>query len=113
VLTIVFILMNSWAIVLGIQAQHANTERRHQICLADEREHLQQVDQLRVTYDYLSGLTDRQRRTALNRALLQQLPMVEKQANTDVAPEFCDEPNVGLPEPDPLVPERPPGLVVP
>ena len=95
-------------------------ERRDQICLSAEREHLNAVTRLDRTYRYLVGLTPREARTRLNEAILRQLPEIESEARTDVAPLFCDEPGeraekagappVGLPEPDPEVPQRPAGI---
>jgi hypothetical protein len=92
-------------------------ERRHQSCLGTEREHLNNVTQLKRTYAYLVTLTPEDQASSINQAVLRQLPATEEQAHTDVAPEFCDEPGaaaekagakpVGLPEPDPVVPERP------
>jgi hypothetical protein len=91
-------------------------ERRDQICLSAEREHLNSVNQLKRTYEYLNSLPDEafvpSAANAINLAVLRQLPTTEDEANTDVAPEFCDvtlkggKP-VGLPEPDPIVPSRP------
>jgi hypothetical protein len=82
-------------------------ERRHQICLSAEREHLGNVTRLLRTYDYLQELDPQRPLSLLNKAILRQLPDVELEARTDQAPEFCDEPDLGLPEPDPLVPPRP------
>lgn len=101
-----------------------STERRNQICLSDEREHKENVDRLVRTYGYIESLTPRQRGNAINQAVILQLPVTEKTAQTDTAPDFCDEPGVkneklyqrtqgeqgkppvGLPEPDPVVPKR-------
>jgi hypothetical protein len=82
-------------------------ERRHQICLAAEREHLAAVDRLKRVYAYLTGDN---RQPALDRVALAELPRTEEQARWDVAPEFCDVPGLGLPEPDPVVPGRPAGI---
>jgi hypothetical protein len=87
-------------------------ERRHQVCLSAEREHLNSVNQLKRTYQYLVTLTPEDAGSSINQAILRQLPTTEEEASTDVAPEFCDVTNpdgspVGLPEPDPVVPKRP------
>lgn len=82
-------------------------ERRDQICEQAERVHLQEVVELRRTYDYLDGLQPEQLKDPLNATVLTFLPQTEHTAQTDSAPPFCDEPGVGLPEPDPVVPKRP------
>jgi hypothetical protein len=68
------------------------------------------VRALRKTYLYLEQLKPAERRTTLNRFILHKLPSVEREARTDQAPGFCDEPGIGLPEPDPRIPQRPKGL---
>jgi len=95
-------------------------ERRHQICLSAEREHLNDVIGLRRTYSYLESLTPTEREQTLNRFIIRGLAQAEDKVNVDPAPAFCDEPGVqaerrgeppvGLPEPDPVIPKRPPGL---
>jgi hypothetical protein len=100
-------------------------ERRDQICLSDEREHLNEVQQLKNTYLYLVNLPDSEVGNTFNRFIISQVPKTEEEAKIDTAPEFCDEPGakaekewrdskgergappVGLPEPDPEIPERP------
>lgn len=87
-------------------------ERRDQSCLGDELEHLKDVRRLRQTYKFLldppPSLRD------LVPLVRIQLPVVEDDAR-DRAPLFCDETQpdgspVGLPEPDPRIPERPRAL---
>jgi hypothetical protein len=90
--------------------EREGVERRQQSCQLFESDHLADVQALRRTYHYLGGLSARERRTGINRALLVNLPRTEQEARTDSAPDFCDKPGVGLPEPDPVVPERPRGL---
>ena len=110
------------------QVAREGVERRNQVCLSAEREHKAAVDRLRRTYRYIAGLSYRQSRSNLNRAIIAQLPQVESEGRTDVAPDFCDEPGekaeklwfrthgkqgappVGLPEPDPKIPQRPAGI---
>jgi hypothetical protein len=94
------------------QIKREGVERRDQICLSAEREHLSKVLQLSRTYEYIKLLDPSEYTTSLNQAVLRQLPQTEEAAKTDVAPAFCDETlpggkPVGLPEPDPVVPERP------
>lgn len=107
------------------QIREEGTERRGQICLQAEREHLNSVNSLKNTYLYLLNLSTEERGSTFNRFIIAQVPRTEDEANNDVAPDFCDEPGVeaeklyertggkegsppiGLPEPDPVVPKRP------
>lgn len=84
--------------------------RTDQVCRLFETDHLADVTRLRNTYAYLDALPAKERGAPLNRALLRQLPQLEDEAGTDQAPEFCDEPGVGLPEPDPVLPKKPESL---
>lgn len=103
------------AAVAQIEAEGA--DRRNQNCEILERQHAETVRSLKLTYDYLAGLTPAQRQEPLNKLLITQLPQTEKQARIDQAPAYCDEPGaaaeakgadpVGLPEPDPVIPKRP------
>ena len=83
-----------------------SAERRDQTCNLFETDHLQDVRQLRATYRYLAGLPLEERTRPLTQAVLQGLPQLEREARADPAPDFCDEPFVGLPEPDPVIPKR-------
>jgi hypothetical protein len=91
-------------------------KREDQFCLLVERAHRQDVRQLRSTYAYLISLPPEDIHSVLNQLVLRELPSTELKAHTDSAPKLCDEPghygdkNVGLPEPDPEVPKRPPQL---
>ena len=92
------------------------TERRDQSCRQFEGDHLADVQRLKRTYAYLSMLPRREYGSPITVAIVQQLPELEEKARTDSAPEFCDEPGaaaekrgekpVGLPEPDPEIPDR-------
>lgn len=82
-------------------------ERRDQVCTRDEREHQRAVEGLKLTYDFLVSLTPQERRGGINGLLLRELPRTEERARLSAAPEFCDEPNVGLDEPNPEIPKRP------
>jgi hypothetical protein len=82
-------------------------ERRDQSCVADEREHKDNVDALKRTYLALDSPTTREQLgPGLVRLIVQMLPQAESAARTDQAPKYCDEPGVGLPEPDPRPPDR-------
>ena len=88
-------------------------ERRGQICLSFETTHLNEVQQLSDTYRFLRELPEADKHTSLTKAIVQNLPMLEKNAKSDqdssgiFVPTYCDAPNVGLPEPDPIPPQRP------
>lgn len=88
-------------------------ERRGQVCLSFEGAHLNEVKQLEKTYAYLVALPANERGTTLNQTVLAGVPDLEKDAKSDqddngvFVPDYCDEPNTGRPEPDPVVPKRP------
>lgn len=97
------------------QIKAEGVERRDQICTAAESADLANVTRLRRTYDYLQALSPAEFDTPINRAVLVSLPQVESDAKTPTAPAFCDVTlkhgvPVGLPEPNPIVPTRPPEL---
>jgi len=101
--------------IIAAQTQE-RVARSNQSCELFETDHLQDVQQLRQTYRYLISLTPEERQEPLNRFVLINLPDAEQQALVDRAPEYCDgeQPNgddIGLPEPDPKVPDRPAELV--
>lgn len=85
-------------------------ERRDQSCRLFEGDHLADVQSLEKTYEYLGALTPEERKTTLNKTILNGLAEQEREAKVDSAPDFCDKPNTGLPEPDPVVPTRPPSI---
>lgn len=90
-------------------------ERRDQSCRISEAKQAKDVSQLERTYRYLLDLSPSEARSTLNQAILQGLPLVEKEARLDDAPPFCDEHDpdgkpIGLAEPDMKVPDRPAGL---
>lgn len=89
-----------------------SADRRDQSCLIFERQEAEDIDALERTYSYLSGLSAAQLDEPLNRAVLAQLPRTVRDAQTPDAPAYCDEPDVGLPEPvrPPRFPRRPPNL---
>lgn len=87
-----------------------SVERRDQNCLLFERSQQRSVQALANTYKYLGGLTPRQLAEPLNRAVLANLPQTISEAQTADAPPYCDDPGVGLPEPNPVVPKPPKGL---
>lgn len=84
--------------------------RRDQACLRDETAHKRDVRQLRQTYKFLAAPPPSLR--DLVPLIVAQLPRTEQEAE-DKAPAFCDEPGIGLPEPDPVIPRRPRALSLP
>lgn len=92
------------------EVRRESRQRVEQDCLKEERDHLKDVKNLRRTYRFLVNYPEDQRTDPLYIALIQTLPQTESAARTDNAPLYCDEPNVGLPEPDPAVPKRPKSL---
>jgi hypothetical protein len=89
------------------QIDREGVERRHQICLTDEKVQGDIVVRLNRTYGYVKELQPAEYTDTLNRFIILSLPDLEDDAETDAAPAFCDEPGVGLPEPDPEIPPRP------
>jgi hypothetical protein len=98
------------AVVLNVKLEDEGANRRDQSCELFESAHLADVEGLRRTYGYLVELTPEQAAEPINRLLIRLLPEAEREARKDRAPEYCDEPRIGLPEPDPVVPERPAAL---
>lgn len=83
-------------------------KRRDQLCLADENAHLRDVKKLRATYRFLLGPPPP---APSSLVLAVRLGLSSQEADArDHAPDFCDEPGIGLPEPDPIIPRRPKAL---
>lgn len=92
--------------VESLRARSAN-------CLQFERDHLRDVKQLRDTYAYIRQLEPSELGDPINRFVIGRLPETEAKARTDTAPGYCDNPGLGLPEPDPVVPCRPRVILAP
>lgn len=95
------------------QAKHAissfkkeSFQRRDDSCEISEREHLTDVKALRQTYKYIDSLKPDEVKDTLNQFIIANMPQTEQNARIDVAPEYCDEPHIGLPEPDPVLPKK-------
>lgn len=101
------------SVALYSKATGEADKRRDQTCRLFEGDHLQDVKQLRDTYRYLGALRPSERAQTINVFVLRNLPQLERAARIDSAPAYCDEPGVGLPEPDPVVPKRPRSIVLP
>lgn len=101
--------------VIGTQANVSRLEKEShdridETCRISETKQKSDVDALAATYRYLGQLKAAEFSQAINRAVLAGLPRTVREAQTDDAPDYCDEPHVGLPEPDPVLPKRPPGI---
>lgn len=108
--TFAAVALAAWAVLNTV---HERASRTDQTCTVFEQQHKDDVDQLIATYRYLASLSGEELAQPLNRFVLGSLPGVIREAQTDDAPPYCDEPGVGLPEPDPVVPERPRALPPP
>jgi 4-amino-4-deoxy-L-arabinose transferase-like glycosyltransferase len=91
---------------LGVITPEAE-ERREQNCQWFEGDHHADVTALVTQYDYFQRFTSAELRNNDFLSVFQQLPVAELEAARDRAPDYCDEPGVALPEPDPCVPLRP------
>lgn len=100
----------AWSSFLYTKIQLESKNRRDQACLRDESSHLDDVRALGQTYRYLEQLKPSERKQTINVFILRNLPQTEQKARHDSAPDFCDEPGIGLREPDPVLPPRPAGL---
>lgn len=89
------------------QIQSEGHTRADQVCKIFEDAQHDQVDELQRTYDYLVKLTPAEVHSTLNVAILTHLPQQEADAHIDRAPQFCDDPGLGRPEPDDPIPVRP------
>lgn len=93
-----------------VRIQSEGRERRTQTCTIQESKQAKDVRQLKATYRYLLDLKPEERDDTINVAVLHALTETERDAHLDDAPKFCDEPNIGLPEPDTKIPQRPEAL---
>lgn len=90
--------------------EQESNERRSQSCELFERAHRKDVRNLVLTYEYLTGLTEKQKQDPFNKLIIRQLPEAEAQAFVGKAPPYCSVKGVGLPGPDPKIPQRPDSL---
>jgi len=96
-------------------------ERRDQSCVVFERDtiaaktaYVTAKQQLTSTQDYLHTLSPAERRTGINQAIVASLPRLKdavdvqwRNARATAAPVYCDEPGIGLEEPNPALPDKP------
>lgn len=85
--------------------------RVNESCIQSETRYDNAVERLASTYRYLVALPADERQTTLNQFIIKSIPQTEQDAKDSKAPTFCDKPNTGLPEPNPIFPERPPIVV--
>lgn len=83
-----------------------STARRDQNCILFERQHKANVDRLKSTYDYLNRIPKDEIGSSLTQAVLRGLKAQEAEARNAIPPNYCNEKNVGLPEPPPDVPKK-------
>jgi hypothetical protein len=115
VVTVGFVVVGNQADDLKkeVALRAADTKARvSESCTISETKQKRDVQQLRDTYRYLVNLSSEELAAAkagrgINGAIYQNLGRTEADAYQDDAPKYCDDPNVGLPEPDPEVPARP------
>lgn len=93
------------------QLKSEGKTRRDQACLVNEKKQREKVRQLSETYRFLlAQKAAGEDSSVLYRFIVAALPQQEKNALLDEAAPFCDEPGIGLPEPDPRIPKRPAAL---
>jgi hypothetical protein len=85
-------------------------KRQDQICRVFESQHLREVNALSDRHQFIEdAIKANEEGSLLVQALIRQLPEVDAAARQDPAPDFCDEKvngkDLGLPEPDPFIPE--------
>lgn len=95
--------------VTAIRVEGAH--RRDQTCLIFERGHKDDVSQLQATYNFIAKMTPKDAESNLNRTIILRLPDAERKAQTSTPPDYCRPASVGLKEPFPVIPSRPPGLL--
>lgn len=95
-------------LLLGINAQrNEGKARRDQTCIVFERLHQADIKRLATTYQYVDNLSAAQRRQALSRAVIRQIPQLEAQIRNSAPPNYCAG-DVGIPDSDLIqAPKRP------
>lgn len=95
--------------VAEIRAEGAH--RRDQTCVIFERAHIDDVSQLQATYNFIGKMTAEDAQSNLNRTIILRLPDAERKAKSSTPPDYCRSSHVGLKDPFPVIPSRPPGLL--
>lgn len=84
--------------------------RVNESCATAEQRYKAAVEQLANTYRYVVALSPEERRSTLNQFVIKAVPKQEADLRGLTPAKFCDDPNIGLPEPNPTVPARPPNF---
>lgn len=99
---------------LAIRVAREAKIRVNESCIQSETRYNNAVQQLDNTYKYLLSLTPQERQSStLNKFIVKNLPKTEQDARDAAPPRFCDQPGIGLPEPNPIFPDRPKSIRVP
>lgn len=100
----------------GAVYSHEADVREDGQCRIFEGAQREEREELADTYAYLYGAQLRGVKPGEDQLYdfaLSRLPVTLDKAREDQAPGYCDQPDVGEPEPDPPMPERPRGLELP
>lgn len=95
------------------QAAADTRERRNQACTGSEATHKQEVIDLERSYRFYKDPPQEFRNLLANPLFKKSFLEAERAAIQDgdqygeFVSKFCDDPGIGLPEPDPTIPERP------
>jgi hypothetical protein len=109
------------ALFAVLHLNHESAQRRDQNCIVFERDaiaaktaYVTAKEQLDNTERYLANLPAAERKTTINVAVAANLPRLEetvdlqwRNAKASAAPPYCDQPGVGLDEPNPALPSKP------
>lgn len=85
--------------------RHEIRDRRDQTCHSLERQHRDDVNLLWAQYRFLNDPPQPVGRFAVTQVLVL-TRQLDNLARHDPAPDYCDEPGMGEPEPDPPLPQR-------
>lgn len=85
-----------------------NADRRDQACKLFERQEQAAAQRVVGAYNYLRTLPQSDYGTNLTKTIVRNLPITEEEARATIAPDYCNEEGIGLPETtsDPKVPEH-------
>lgn len=89
-----------------IAFEKESKQRRDQSCDITEKAQLKAVTDLRNTYKYIESLRPKEVRSTLNQFIIASMSKTYSDAATTVAPKYCDQPGIGLPEPNPVLPPK-------
>lgn len=84
------------AAILFARLSDESKARRSGTCASFELQHQTDIRNLRGVYTYLADLSSHQQQSATARAVVKQLPEIQKRALTNIVPPDCSEPGFGL-----------------